>query len=161
MPSDVQQIIYTKFVFVDFLIIFKDFFWVRNKASAFKYTYFNWDNPNYQAYMLQMIQYLEPKFEEAHTLLFIEGEDVDEVIMFTKGSFKVGFNINDKQYFHLKYHNSADPQELRMDKQTKKVPLNAGQSIGYYEVSFSKASDFVYKICSHCEGFFIRQRNWD
>ena len=103
-----------------------------------------------------MIQYLEPKFEEANTLLFRENESIDEVIMFTKGSFKVGFEINGDQYFHLKYHNGMNPLPLKADKRTGEVPLNAGQTIGYYEVSFEKSSEFLYKIVTACEGFFIR-----
>ena len=42
-----------------------------------------------------------------------------------------------------------------------KLQLNAGEIIGDYNITYKKASRFIYRTRSHCEGYQIRRKNWN
>ena len=92
--------------------------------------------------------HLEPRFEEAGIILFDELEEVHEVILIMNGKFDLGFEINGKKIYVIRYTNS-----------TSSI-TNAGEIIGDYSCSLNKQCRFIYKTKSFCDGFFIRKRNW-
>ena len=82
---------------------------------------------------------MEPRKEPADTILYQDLAEVSEVNFFTKGMVKIGFEINNKQQFPLKFKNII---------------------VGDYGCTFNQRTEFIYQTMSVCEGFFIRKRNW-
>lgn len=56
--------------------------------------------------MLSILQNLEPRREEKNVTLIRELDEFNEVLFFNKGVYEVGFEINHKQFFVLRYKNS-------------------------------------------------------
>ena len=98
--------------------------------------------------MLDLMTRLEPRFEEKDETKNEELDEVNEVVMFVRGSFDIGFEVNGKKIFVKRFTNSS------------KSVNNSAAMIGAYGVSFNKTSKFVYKTATRCEGFFIRKRYW-
>jgi hypothetical protein len=91
---------------------------------------------------------MEPRFEFKGAIVYSELEEVTEVVMFMNGKFDLGFEINEKKVFVLRYTNSS-----RKMKQS-------GAVIGDYGCSFNKSSRFIYRCASFCDGFYIRKKYW-
>jgi hypothetical protein len=98
--------------------------------------------------MLDLMRRFEPRFEEKNETIFEELDEVSEVILFVRGSFDIGFEINGKKIFVKRFTNSS------------KSVNNSGAMIGAHGVSFGKTSRFVYKTATRCEGFFVRKKYW-
>ena len=64
--------------------------------SPHAHTYFTWENPVYQDFMVEMMQYMEPRFEEKGKILFQELEEVTDVLLFLDGKYDIGFEVNGK-----------------------------------------------------------------
>ena len=90
--------------------------------------------------MWDMLSFLEPRYEPAHTIIFDENEEVNEVSLFTEGEMGLGFELN----------------------KTIKIAFSQKDEIvvGAWEISFGRRSQFVYKTLSSCDGFFIRKTKW-
>jgi hypothetical protein len=56
-----------------------------------------------------------------------------------EGSYKIGYSINKKEKFVLKYGKNV---------------------IGAYPVTFNKRCLFIYKTVSTLKGFFVRKKRW-
>ena len=56
--------------------------------------------------MKSILTNLEPRFEEKGVELIRELDEFTEVYFFTRGTYEIGFEINRKTYFILKYTNS-------------------------------------------------------
>ena len=98
--------------------------------------------------MLDLMTRLEPRFEEKGETIYEELDEVNEVIMFVRGSFDIGFEVNGKKLFVKRFTNSS------------KSVNNSAAMIGAYGVSFNCTSKFVFKTAKRCEGFFIRKIYW-
>ena len=98
--------------------------------------------------MVDLMMKMEPRYEQKGTIVFSELEEVTEVVFFINGSFDIGFEMNEKKCYALRYINSGHNMK------------NHGAIIGDYGCSFNKPSRFIYKTCSHCEGFYIRKKHW-
>lgn len=57
----------------------------------------------------------------------------------------MGFEINKKRYFVIRYKN---------DKNLK------ANIIGAFEATFNKRCNFVYRTATKCHGYFIRRSKW-
>lgn len=90
--------------------------------------------------MMKVMHYLEPRRDEREVMIYNELDDFTEVIFFHKGTVKIGFHINHKQYFSLMKF--------------------GGFVIADHGCTFNYKSSFIYKTHSVCEGFFIRKVNW-
>ena len=53
--------------------------------------------------MLDLVKNMEPRYENENTILFAEVEEVTEVIFFVEGIFEIGFEMNGKQHFVLRF----------------------------------------------------------
>ena len=91
---------------------------------------------------------LEPRSEEKDEIIFDELEEMTEVVLFVKGTFDIGFEINGKKFYVKRFQNSATSAQ------------NTGAMIGAYGVSFNKRSRYIYKTSSRSTGFFVRKSNW-
>lgn len=69
------------------------------------HTYFKLHNPVYKDFMVEMMQYLEPKYEHADKIIFEELEEVTFVLLFLDGKFDIGYELNGVQHFVLRYTN--------------------------------------------------------
>jgi hypothetical protein len=44
--------------------------------------------------MMDMMQHLEPRFEQKNTILIDELDEVNEILFFPEGQYEIGFEIN-------------------------------------------------------------------
>jgi len=86
---------------------------------------------------MDVLMNLEPRFVKKDMELIRELEEYTEVYFFNRGTYDIGFKINYKDYFVLRYKNS--------------------NVIGAYGVTFNVRAQFLYKTCIDCEGFTIRK----
>lgn len=117
-------------------------------SAPHAYSYFTWDTDIYSEMMLDLLQHLEPRFEEKDVTLLDELDEVSEVVLFVRGKFDIGFEVNGKRRFVKRFTNSSTSVN------------NAGAMIGAHGVSFNKRSRFVYQTASRCDGFFVRKSSW-
>lgn len=90
--------------------------------------------------MESLLKRLEPRREEKETILLRENEEVNEVLFFVSGIFVVGFELNKKSYYLIKFQKQ--------------------NIIGEYNITFKKRAMFNYKSKTLCTGFFIRRSKW-
>ena len=83
---------------------------------------------------------LEPRHEEKDVILIHELDEFNEVYFFNRGMYEIGFEINRKPYFVLRYKNC--------------------NVIGAYCLTFNVRALFMYKTFSVCEGYSIRKEKW-
>ena len=91
---------------------------------------------------------MEPRFELAETIIFYELSEVTEVIFFVDGKFDLGFEINGKLVYVIRYVNSSTKSK------------SFGEGIGEYGCTLNKTSRFIYKTAAFCDGFYIRKKKW-
>lgn len=80
--------------------------------------------------MVSLLRNLEPRIEQADTTLFSELDEVNEVLFFTNGIYKIGFEINHTKTYPLRFKNS--------------------NIIGSYGATFHEKSEFIYKTVTIC-----------
>lgn len=73
-------------------------------------------------------------------ILFKELDEVNEVLFFNDGTYKIGYELNNVNYFPLKFQNS--------------------QVLGAHGATFGQYSEFTYKTVTKCTGYFIRKIFW-
>lgn len=59
-------------------------------------SFYTWNDQVYCNLMVQLFSSMEPRCEQADTILFRDLDEVTEVSFFTKGIVKIGFEINNK-----------------------------------------------------------------
>ena len=82
MPVETTRRIYTDFLFGEFLYSFKKYFAVHKKSSdpRIKHSYYSWDDLEYQNFMIDVLQRLEPVHYSKNKFIFTELDDVNEMI---------------------------------------------------------------------------------
>lgn len=118
-------------------------------CSLQRYSFFTWDSDLYSEMMLDLMQHMEPRSEEKDVTIFDELDEISEVVLFVRGKFDIGFEVNGKRFFVKRFTNSSSSVH------------NAGAMIGAHGASFNKRSRFIYKTATRCDGFFIRKRMWN
>ena len=94
LPHEVQENIYTKFLFGDFLIKFKKFFWIRNLESMHSHTYFNWNDTSYRELMIHLLRNLMPIQLVHRQSLMQELDEVSIIYFIERGEVDFGYEIN-------------------------------------------------------------------
>jgi hypothetical protein len=140
LPPEVQEIIYTEFLFKDFLQSYKKTFQIPNLESPHQPAYYNWSSYHYRNFMVGLLSSLEPRHEHAETIIFDELDEVNEVIFFHRGCVDLGFEINRFKHYVLRIKDDL--------------------LIGAYNLSANKRTKYIYKTGTVCTGFFIRRENW-
>ena len=170
MPNDVQDRIYTKFLFDDFLKNYRKLFTLEkvspNGTSGF---YSFAEDISYRNTVIDIMQKLEPRYETKGTMLIGEDGEVTEVVFLMKGQYKVGYRLPYMNKYFVKIDSSKtfDIKNLmkmygRKMKNEDKVlgfeQISASEClpIGAYELAFGKSSDMVYRTTTEAEGFIIR-----
>jgi len=90
--------------------------------------------------MHDILANIEPCFFKKNEVIFAELDEFNCVVFIDSGTTGVGFEINKKTRFCLRYDNCA--------------------IYGAFGVTFRQRSKFVYKCFSKCTGQFIRAENW-
>ena len=104
--------------------------------------------------MIELLSKLEPRQELANSIIYNELQEVTELFFFLQGQFEIGFDVNGKRFYSLRYKNSV------IDLNEAGLQFNAGEVIGDYGCTMNKTSRFIYKTVTKCDGFFIRKCHW-
>lgn len=98
------------------------------------------EDQEYRNFMMQLLKNLEPRSEESYTMLFEELDEITEVIFIERGECDVGYEINKKKKFVIRYSTAT--------------------VIGGFNCTFNKRAIFCYRTKTRCEGYSIRKQNW-
>lgn len=74
-----------------------------NKNKHARYTWY--DEP-YRNFIMDFLMYLETRCEEPNTILFAENDEFSEVLLFQKGTYAVGFELNQVKKMAIALHNN-------------------------------------------------------
>ena len=159
--------------------MFKKFTSIENTHSKYSHAYYRWQNKDYAELIQNIMRALEPRYVKKNTYILKEMEECDEVLMFTEGCFKIGFELNGKEIYKLRYKNTVKPDysvaeevqsqfvdvlgnKLNQHMRGNRIKLNAnhGEPIGQYYCTFHRKSDYYYKTITDCSGFFVRKSKW-
>ena len=91
--------------------------------------------------MVTLLSHLEPRSEEAGTVLFKTIEEVDEIFFIEKGTVDIGFEINRETRFIIR--------------------LKQGGVIGAYNLTFNTKTLFLYRVKDTFCGLTIRKDHWN
>lgn len=101
---------------------------------------FTWEDQSYREFMLQILTHLWPRFEHKGTVLFEELEEISEVIFLSKGLVDIGYEINKKKKYVMRFTDQV--------------------VIGAYNCCFNTRASFIYRCKSDCSGYSIRKSDW-
>ena len=79
-------------------------------------------------------------YYQRHHVIAQELDEFGEVTFIDQGTVAVGFEVNKKHKFIIKYENKC--------------------IIGAFGISFGQRSRYIYKTLSICKGYFIRKQKW-
>lgn len=97
-------------------------------------------NHNYREFIKAVLTNLEPLYIKQGTTILDELEEVDEIIFCYSGVIYIGYEINKKRRFCVKYSN--------------------GGVIGAYGCTFNQRSNYIVYANSNSDCTFIRKQNW-
>ena len=140
LPQEVQMRIFTDFLFKDFLIKYKKFFIFQNLQSKNSHAYYNWQNQDYQNFMMFFLRILEPIQLKKGMILIKEMDSVNEAYFFMDGQIDVGYEVNLKKFYKIRFRGNFQ--------------------IGGFECSYNRRSQVTYKNSRNSDGYFIRKKNW-
>ena len=75
-----------------------------------------------------------------HEIIYNELQDVDEIYFFEKGSIDLGYQVDGKKLFKLRF------REFNV--------------VGSFYATFDRKAMFITKSYTYCTGYFIRKLNW-
>ena len=87
--------------------------------------------------MVQILRSLEPRIEKKDKTIFEELDDINEVIFIEKGQVEIGYELNKKKKYVLRYYDKS--------------------LIGAYNCTFNIRAIFCYRAKTDCSGFSIRK----
>lgn len=87
-----------------------------------------------------ILRNLEPYFIAEDNIIFRELQEIEEVIFVQKGVVEVGFEINRRQKFVIRFQNKV--------------------IIGGFNCSNNKPTLFLYKCKTNVSGFMLRKPVW-
>ena len=152
---------FSRFLYEPFLKVFHRTFSLEVPKAPNKHTYFSIDNPVYSSFMVTLMQRMEPRFDHARTIVYGELDEVTEVILYLNGKFDIGFEVNSKSFFALRYTNKLTSIDENQEQKGKlEREGNAGEIIGDFGCTMNKTSRFIYRCATLCDGFFIRKSSW-
>jgi hypothetical protein len=112
---------------------------IPNMINPRQYSFYSFNDQIYRDFMMSVLSKLEPIQVPKKTVIFNELDETQEIYFFMKGTYEIGYSINLENKFALKYQHNV---------------------IGMYAVTFFKRSQFIYRTCKTCSGYFIRRFNW-
>ena len=154
LPNHIRTDIYRRFLFADFIYLFKIHFRMQKQHSEprgdrpdLEANIYDWPDTQYSQFMIQMLMALEPRFYSAQEYIFEEDDEVNEQIYVISqrdgkqkeksGKYCIGFSDQKQRYFHVK--------------------LGKKTIIGGYENLFASKSEFFYKPLTHLDAYGLRK----
>lgn len=107
LPDDVKNDLFSLFLFESFIKVFHCNFSVQIPNSYHSMSYFNWGNPVYAHFMTDLMQKMEPTFSRQNQIIYHELDEITEVVFYYDGKFDLGYEINGKNFYVLRYQNSS------------------------------------------------------
>jgi hypothetical protein len=105
------------------------------------HAYFNWENEQYQSFMVHFMQKLETIYIQKDQVILGELEDVQTVTFMAEGSVDLGYDIN------------------RVTKYVTR--LTGSLQLGCFECSYNRRCQLIYKASRSCDyAHFIRKKTW-
>jgi predicted DNA-binding protein (MmcQ/YjbR family) len=139
LPETVRDNLLTTYLFKEYLEAYDKFFAIPKTQPKYKHARYTWEDTSFRNFMVSCLSNLEPQQWSRDEILFEELDEFSEIIFVLEDMYQMGYSINKKSYFRVKFKN---------------IP------IGCYGITFNKKSHYTYKSLKHCEGFFIRKKNW-
>jgi len=145
LPSQVQRNIYSHFLFKNFIKNFEKFFDFpkenpENGPVKIDYSFYTWDDVQYQNFMIDILKTLEPRVFAARETINFELDEVNEILFIEVGEYNIGYEVNKTEKF-----------KLRMGPNTV---------IGAFNICFNKRQIFIHRTHTECRGYSIRKSNW-
>lgn len=104
----------------------------RKWKSLHKYTFFNYDDQVYSNFIIDFLQMLTPRKIQKGCKIFVEQEEVDELLFVMKGSYAIGFEINKIEKMIIKQNNAS--------------------VVGGFEFAYNRRSMYIYKSRTEIQG---------
>lgn len=102
LPHEVSGRITTDFLFYKFVNTFSKIFKLRNWKSPHQPCFYGHDDIAFSEFFQGVLQSLSPILIEKGTRIFVEQQDVEELIFVCKGTYGIGFEINKREKLIIK-----------------------------------------------------------
>jgi hypothetical protein len=102
LPQEVSGKITTDFLFHKFVETFKHMFRVRKWKSMHQPCFFNHDDVIFSEFYQSLLHSLCPLMIDTGTRIFVEQQDVEELIFVCRGTYSIGFEINKREKLIIK-----------------------------------------------------------
>ena len=144
-----QDQLFSKFIFADFLYDFSHFFKIYKDNllddhiggdTTLQRDFYSWNDKHYRDFIIATLATLEPVFYRSGTKIHKELDEFGEITFIYQGDVKVGFKINEMEKYAIRYRSKC--------------------IIAAFGVTFDNRSQYIYKATTSCQGFFIRKENW-
>lgn len=136
LPQFVQNKLYKEYLYNDFLLCFRHNFKIPKENQVF----YNWNDPIYRDFMIELLQHLEPHFEHKDAILYQELELIQEILFHQEGLIDVGYEVS------------------RVPRYVIRMPT--GSIIGAWNCLKNQKSLFQFKCSSEIKGFMLRKLIW-
>lgn len=160
LPAHCQTMIYTDFLFKEFLSKFSLFFnfkkevldfnlmevdnkvngTVRPRRNILKYPFYTYENDMYSEMMINLMNSLEVRIYKKDSVIARELDDCAELLFVEKGTYKVGYEINNKLFFRRCFGMCS--------------------KIGGFEICYKMRFMFYYKVSKPLRCLAIRKWNF-
>jgi hypothetical protein len=101
--------------------------------------FYTWEDPEYHDFMNTLLKKLNPIEYQKHTIIANELDEFNELIFCQTGQAVVGYEINFQKRYCMK--------------------LTGPFTLGAYQMTFNKKSEYIYTALTHINGFFVRRRS--
>uniref|UniRef100_A0A7S3FW38 Cyclic nucleotide-binding domain-containing protein n=1 Tax=Strombidium rassoulzadegani TaxID=1082188 RepID=A0A7S3FW38_9SPIT len=147
LPPSVQRKIYSDFLFEQFIKNFKKFFDFpkenpnKNEEDIkIDYAFYTWNDVQYQNFMINILKSLEPRQFGRREVIYVELDEVNEILFIEKGQYDIGYEVNKTEKFKLR--------------------LGSNTVIGAFNICFNKRQIFIHRTHTYCSGYSIRKSKW-
>ena len=97
IPLEVNRTIVTDFLFHKFVWQFREIFRFRMWKSIHKHKFYTYEDKVFSDFILNFLKRLSPRYIQKGERMFLEQEEVDEIIFVMHGTYAIGFEINRKE----------------------------------------------------------------
>ena len=102
--------IYSDFLFKNFRKNFKKFFDFpkdlnhksQDEIPRIDYSFYTWSDLQYQNLMIDILGNLEPRKIDALETIYLELDEVNEIIFIESGEYKIGYEVNKIEKFKMR-----------------------------------------------------------
>lgn len=107
LPDFVVNKIFSEFLYEEFLRQFRETWRIpkpqQPHSRQHAQLYYGWDDQKYRHFMIEVLRNLAPRFENKGSILINELEEVLEVLFMSQGTVDIGFEINRKPKFAIRF----------------------------------------------------------